>query len=105
MTARVNAAIREYTHKKRFCLGNIKQFTTSEIIVGFALTIGGGVAGGNGCMMWRSESKQQEKVFRQSILKVPDFEELGMPYWRFEQFRKFSPAMWEKKEMEGIDEW
>jgi hypothetical protein len=28
-----------------------------------------------------------------------------MPYWWFEQFRKFSPAMWEKKEMEGIDEW
>jgi hypothetical protein len=59
--------------------------------------IGGGAAGGNGCMMWRSERKRREKVFRQSILKVPDFEELGMPYWRFEQFRKFSPAMWEKK--------
>jgi hypothetical protein len=105
MTARVNAAIREYNCKKRFCLGNIKQFTTSEIIIGFALMIGGGEAGGNGCMMWRSERKQREKVFRQSILKVPDFVELGMPYWRFEQFRKFSPAMWKKKEMEGTDEW
>jgi hypothetical protein len=73
MTARVNAAIIKYNHKKRFCLGNIKQFTTSEIIFGFALMIGGGTAGGNGCVMWRSERKQREKVFRQSILKVPDF--------------------------------
>jgi hypothetical protein len=105
MTARVNAAIREYNNKKRFCLGNIKQFTTSEIIVGFALMIGDRAADGNGCMIWLSERKQREKVFRQSILKVPDFEELGMPYWRFEHFRKFSPIMWEKKEMEGIYEW
>jgi hypothetical protein len=28
-----------------------------------------------------------------------------MTYWRFKQFRKFYPVMWEKKEMEGIDEW
>jgi hypothetical protein len=90
----VTAAIREYNHKKRLCLGNIKQFTTSEIILGFALMIGGGSASGNCCMMWRSERKRREKVFRQSILKVPDFKELGMPYWRFEQLRKFSPAMW-----------
>jgi hypothetical protein len=100
MTARVNAAIREYNNKKRFCLANIKQFTTSEIMVGFALTIVGGMAGGNSCMMWRSEHNQREKVFCQSTLKVPDFEELGMPYLRFDKFRKFSPAMWEKKETE-----
>jgi hypothetical protein len=104
MTAQVNAAIIEYNRKKRFCLGNIKQFTTREIIVGFALMIFCGAAGRNGCMMWRSERKRREKVFRQSILKVPDLEELGMPYWRFEQFCKFSRAMWEKKEKEGIDE-
>jgi hypothetical protein len=87
----VNAAIREYNHKKRFCFENIKQFNTSEIRVGCALMVDGGAAGGNGCMMWRYERKQREKVFRQSILEVPEFEELGMPYWRFEQFRKFSP--------------
>jgi hypothetical protein len=63
----VNAAIREYNHKKRFCLANIKQFTTREIIVGFDLMIGGGAAGGNGFMMWRSERKRRVKVF----LKAP----------------------------------
>jgi hypothetical protein len=57
MTATVNAAIGEYNKKKRCCLGNIKQFTTSEITVGSALMIGDGAAGGNGCMMWRSERK------------------------------------------------
>jgi hypothetical protein len=87
----------KYNHKKRFCLGNIKQFTTSDIFFGFALMIGGGAAGGNGCMVWRSERKRREKVFHQSILKVRGFEELDMPYWRFEQFRKFSPATWENK--------
>jgi hypothetical protein len=35
---------------------------------------------------------------------VLDFGELGISYWRFEQFWKLSPAIWEKKEMEGIYE-
>jgi hypothetical protein len=105
MKARANVAIAEKNHTKRFSLGEIKPFSASELIVGLALMIGGGEAGGNGCMIWRSERKRQEKVFQKSILRIPDFEEFGMPYWRFEQFRKFSPSMWEKKEMEGIDEW
>jgi hypothetical protein len=105
MTTRVNVGITEKNHMKRFSLGKIKPFSVSELIVGLALMIGGGAAGGNGCMIWRFECKRREKVFRKSILRIPDFKEFGMPYWQFEQFRKFSPAMWEKKEMEGIDEW
>jgi hypothetical protein len=105
MTALVNVAIAEKNHMKRFSLGEIKPFSASKLIVGLALMIGGGAAGGNGCMMWCSERKRREKVFHKIILRIPIFEEFEMPYWRFEQFRKFSPAMWEKKEMEGIDEW
>jgi hypothetical protein len=86
-------------------LGKIKHFSTSDIVNGFALMIGGWAVEGNGCMMWRSERKRQEKFFRDRILKVSDFEELGMSYWRFEQFRKCSSAICEKKEMEGFDEW
>jgi hypothetical protein len=99
MTARVNVAVAEKNHIKRFSLGKIKPFSARELIVGLALMIGGGAAGGNGCMMWIYERKRREKVFRKSILRIPDFEEFGMPYWRFAEFCKFSPAMWEKKEM------
>jgi hypothetical protein len=61
---------------KRFSLGKIKPFSTSELIFGLALMIGGGGAGGNGgngCMMWRSERKRREKFFCKSILRIPDF--------------------------------
>jgi hypothetical protein len=67
--------------------------------------IGGGVLGRNGCMLWRSECKRRERVFRKRILRVAEFEEFGIPYWRFEQFHKLSPAMWEKKDKQGSDEW
>jgi hypothetical protein len=105
MTAQVTVTIAVYNHQKRFSLGKIKHFSASEIIVGFALIIGVGAVGGKWCMMWYSERKQREKFFCDSILKEPDFEELGMPYWWFEKFHKCSPAMWEKKEIEVIYEW
>jgi hypothetical protein len=68
MTAWVNAAIMVYNHHKCFSLGKIKHyFFTSEIIVGFAIMIGGGGVGGNGCMTWRSERKRRENIFLDSI--------------------------------------
>jgi hypothetical protein len=51
MVARVNSAIMEKKHTRHFSLGGIKHFSTSEIIVGFALMIDGGAAGGNRCML------------------------------------------------------
>jgi hypothetical protein len=79
MMERVNVAVTEKNHIKRFSLGEIKPFSAIELIVGLALMIGGGAAGGNGCMMWRSERKRREKVFRKNILRIPDLEEFGMP--------------------------
>jgi hypothetical protein len=62
MTARVNLAIAEKNHMKRFSLAKIKPFSASELIVGLALMIDGGAAGGNACMMWRSERKRRDRV-------------------------------------------
>jgi hypothetical protein len=69
------------------------------------LVVGWLVAGGNDFTLWRSECHRREKVFCKIILAIPDIEEFCMVYWRFEQFNKFSPAIWEKKEKKGIDEW
>jgi hypothetical protein len=84
MMAQVNLSFMEKNHTKRFSLGEIKPFSASELIVGSALMIGGGAAGGNGCMMWPSDRKRWEKVFCKNILRIPDLEEFGMSYWRFE---------------------
>jgi hypothetical protein len=90
MTARVNVAIPEKNHTKCFSLGNTKPLSASELIVGLALMVGGGIGGGNGCMIYDAPNhNQREKVFRKRILRIPDFEEFGMSYWWFEQFCKF----------------
>jgi hypothetical protein len=102
---RMNNVIKFKNNENRFSLGKLKRFTTSDFIFGMDFMIGGGAVDVNRCMLWSSERKQREKVFRKSILKVAYFEVCGMLYWRFEQFCKFSPAMWENKDTKGSDDW
>jgi hypothetical protein len=66
MTAQVNAAIVVYNHEKRFSLRKIKHLSMIEIIIAFALMIGDGDVGGNGCMMWRANNRKSSSVIASS---------------------------------------
>jgi hypothetical protein len=48
---------------------------------------------------------RQKKNRRKSIVTIPDFEHHRMPHWRFEQFSKCVPVIWEDKSKQETDEW
>jgi hypothetical protein len=60
-----------------------KNFTDSEFFIGLAFLIGTGDVDGNGCTLWRSERARRQRKRCQSIVTIADFEDHGMPYWRF----------------------
>jgi hypothetical protein len=83
----------------------VKKFTDSDFLTGIALMIGDGALDGNGCTLWKSERLRRKKNRRTSIVTIPDFEHYCMPYWRFKQFRKIVPVIWEDKSKQETDEW
>jgi hypothetical protein len=83
---------------------HVKNFTDSEFLIGLALLIVDGAVDGNGGTLWRSVRARRQRKRFQSIVTMADFEDHDMPYWRFKQYHKYVPVIWQDKSKKETDE-
>ena len=83
----------------------IRLFTSSEFIVAHALLIGASCYAICGKKLWiTGYDKTSEDDQWESIIECPNFDK-HMRLYRFKEFKKFIPMIYESKDLEGKDPW
>ena len=83
----------------------IKEFTSGEFLMAHALMIGATSYSANGSKLWdQSDSKSMGDEDWDTIVSSPNFDQY-MKLYRFKEFRKFLPKMFENKDKKESDPW
>ena len=83
----------------------IRPFTSSEFIAAHALLIGATCYAICGKKLWvTGYDKTNEEDDWASIVECPNFDK-HMRLYRFKEFKKFIPLIYESKELENTDPW
>jgi len=81
----------------------VRRFTGFEFIVGHALLIAATCYSVVGIKLWNSNIDDEDDDW-ETILECPGFEKY-MKLYRFNQFRKFLPLVFENNSLKEVDPW
>ena len=102
---KMNHRITKYNNECGGGSKKIRPFTSSEFIAAHALLIGATCYAICGKKLWlKGYDKTNEEDDWASIVECPNFDK-HMRLYRFKEFKKFIPTIYESKELENIDPW
>ena len=82
---------------------DVRRFTGSEFIVGHAILIAATCYSVTGSKLWNNNVDDEDDDW-ETILECPGFEKF-MKLYRFKQFRKYLPLIFENDSLKEVDPW